>query len=100
MNVVTARRVQEVHVELADGAAVVLEPDDRIYWAGRRVALQVVPDALADLAGWIEVESRAVYHDGDDPPEPWQVEDEMGQPARVRIFARGVVRVMTIYEGD
>lgn len=97
MSVGTARRIQTVTVDLANGEQVRLDDSDRVYdQEGRTIPLSAVPDTLNDPAAWIEYETEAQWRQGEDR-EPWMDEVEPWYIARSRVWARGVVHCMTIY---
>lgn len=85
-------RATGIVITRADGTLVELAADDRIVSPRGAIGLEDVPRVLSEDGGWIEYEDTVRNTGG----EPWQ--DDGACPARIRLFARGVVDTMTLYE--
>lgn len=88
------RHPSAVAVDRVDGAQTVLRPAMalRSHRSGD-VPLADIPDVLSDPTGWIEHDTESA-----DEAAAREWEEPDWKPARQRIYARGVVAVMLIFE--
>ena len=105
IDIPTERPVFAVAVDTFDGEQYRFTDEIRLWDRdGKRIRLTDVRDALTDPTSWIDFESQARWcPDQPYDDEPWKHDDDdevdqADRPSAGRIYARGVVSVMVIYD--